>query len=149
MSESIWDPVEGLEDLKTPVMEEEIKKVIWELGALKFLDPDYFPLLFYRVFWEDTKCNLSNLLLDLTKGSAQLGRINCSLVTLIPKKDTPEKLGDYRPITLLNSSLKIVSKILANRLMPQLEDLVRKYQSGFIKSRNILEVVALAKEAKH
>lgn len=40
--------------------------------------------------------------------------------------------SNYRPIVLLNSDLKIFTKILANRLFVWLTHLVQKYQVGFI-----------------
>jgi hypothetical protein len=42
--------------------------------------------------------------------------INGSYITLIPKIDNPSKVGDFRPISLLNNSFKLVTKVLANRL---------------------------------
>lgn len=56
------------------------------------------------------------------------------------------KIEDYKSIALLNSPFKIVSKCLAYRLASQLGSLVKYYQSGFIKDRNILERVALRKK---
>lgn len=37
-------------------------------------------------------------------------------ITLVPKKQTPETVGDYRSISLLNSVLKLLTKLLADRL---------------------------------
>jgi hypothetical protein len=42
--------------------------------------------------------------------------INGSHIVLVPKKDNLLRVGDFRPISLLNSSMKILTKILANRL---------------------------------
>jgi hypothetical protein len=39
-----------------------------------------------------------------------------SHISLIPTTGTQEGINDYRPITLLNCVLKIVTKLLANRL---------------------------------
>nr|KYP48383.1 hypothetical protein KK1_029914 [Cajanus cajan] len=41
---------------------------------------------------------------------------NSTFITLILKKDDPQHLGDYRPISLVNYMYRILSKILANRL---------------------------------
>lgn len=35
--------------------------------------------------------------------------VNCPFITLIPKKDCPSSLGDYRPISLINSVYKILT----------------------------------------
>lgn len=50
---------------------------------------------------------------------------------------------------MLNSTIKIVSKILANRLVPKLKLLVKDDQTGFIACRNILKGVATTYEVIH
>lgn len=82
-------------------------------------------------------------------GITDLESINYSQLFLISKSKAPATVREYRPITLLNSSLKIVSKVLANRLSSLLTKLIGDYQSGFIKWRNILEGVAKAHEIIH
>ena len=66
-----------------------------------------------------------------------LESINDSYITLIPKVDNPESPGDFRPISLLNSVLKIITKLLANRLQKIILKIVHKNQYGFLKSRSI------------
>lgn len=41
--------------------------------------------------------------------------INTSFVILIPKTQCPKSLHEYKPISLINSSLKILTKVLATR----------------------------------
>ena len=68
---------------------------------------------------------------------------------MIPKKDNPQKVGDYRPISLLNNSMKIITKLLANRLQAMMTRLVHKNQYGFIKGRTIQDCLAWAYEYIH
>lgn len=56
------------------------------------------------------------------------------------------RLGDFKPIALLNSSLKIIAKIMANRLAPLMGDLIGDYQTSFIKGRSILDRIMIIKE---
>jgi hypothetical protein len=58
-------------------------------------------------------------------------------VVLIPKKNDPLKISDYRPISLIHSFAKIVSKLLANRLAPELNHMISINQTTFIKKRCI------------
>lgn len=103
-------------------------------------------LFFFKIFWENVKRDLAWLIEEIFKGISRLDRLNYSVITLIPKKYSLRQIGDYRPIALLNSTIKIVSKILANRLAPKLKLLVKDYQTGFITDRNILEGVAMTYE---
>jgi hypothetical protein len=54
-----------------------------------------------------------------------------------PKKDGAESISDYRPISLIHSIAKIITKVLALRLAPLINDLISPYQSAFIKRHNI------------
>lgn len=77
-------------------------------------------------------------------GRANLERINWANIALIPKVVSPDSPRDYRPISLINSSLKIVSMLLATRLGNVMNDLVDNNQSAFLKGRCILDNVAIA-----
>ena len=41
--------------------------------------------------------------------------LNSAYITLLPKKDGAEKVHDFRPISLVHSFAKLITKILANR----------------------------------
>jgi hypothetical protein len=56
---------------------------------------------------------------------------------LLPKKLDAERVGDSRPISLTHSIAKLFSKLLANRLAPELNSLVSRAQSAFIRRRSI------------
>jgi hypothetical protein len=56
---------------------------------------------------------------------------------LLPKKPDAERVGDFRPISLTHSIAKLISKLLANRLAPELNYLVSRAQSAFIRRRSI------------
>jgi hypothetical protein len=59
--------------------------------------------------------------------------LNQALVVLIPKKPNAEKITDFRPISLIHSFEKLISKMLANRLAPKLGKLITYNQNAFIK----------------
>nr|GEV24117.1 RNA-directed DNA polymerase, eukaryota, reverse transcriptase zinc-binding domain protein [Tanacetum cinerariifolium] len=64
---------------------------------------------------------------------------NSSFITLIPKNQEVKTTKDFRPITLIRSVYKIITKILANRMVVVLEDLVNEVQSAFVLKRQILD----------
>jgi retron-type reverse transcriptase len=78
-----------------------------------------------------------------------LQSINSSFITLLPKIDGPTRVNDFRPISLLNTSVKLITKLLSKRLQPEITKLVHKNQYGFIKTRTIQDCLAWAFEYLH
>lgn len=75
--------------------------------------------------------------------------INGSFIILVPKIDNPQNMADYKPISLPNNSLELLTKLLANRLQTCMPHLVHKNQYGFIKGRTIQDCLAWAFEYLH
>jgi hypothetical protein len=71
---------------------------------------------------------------------------NSSFIVLVPKKENPERVEDYRPISLIGCAYKILAKVLCNRMRLVLESLISINQSTFIKGRQILDIILIANE---
>ena len=114
--------------------------------SIKNLKPDKSPgcdgldIAFYRMFWLKIKQPLKDAF-DYAFSTKKLHiSARRGVLTLIPKKDRePTLLKNWRPLTLLNTDYKILSKVLANRLQPILQYLISECQTGFLKNRNIME----------
>ncbi|GJU22466.1 hypothetical protein Tco_1155808 [Tanacetum coccineum] len=65
---------------------------------------------------------------------------NSSFITLIPKVPNASMVKEFRPISLIGSLYKIIAKVLANRMVMVLNDLVNEIQSAFVADRQILDV---------
>jgi hypothetical protein len=81
--------------------------------------------------------------------SKLLKETNATILTLVPKKPNPTMMGDFRPIACCNVVYKIITKILANRLVLGLDGIISNNQAAFIPNRSILENVLLAQELVH
>lgn len=74
---------------------------------------------------------------DFEDGNLDISSINGSFITLIPKMDSPQGVNDFRPISLLNYSVKFLTKLLANRLQRVILSVIHENQYDFIKGRTI------------
>ncbi|KAK9048994.1 hypothetical protein SSX86_032039 [Deinandra increscens subsp. villosa] len=71
---------------------------------------------------------------------------NASFIALIPKKENPLLLSQFRPISLVGSIYKTVSKVLANRLKQVLNSVVSETQSAYVNGRSILDGALILNE---
>ena len=60
-----------------------------------------------------------------------------SFITLLPKKQSPETVNDFRPISLTNNSLEFLTKLVVNKFQAIISKCIHDNQYGFIKSRPI------------
>ena len=74
--------------------------------------------------------------------------ITKGVITLLKKggRHIWEGLDDYRPITLLNTELKILARVLANRLQRVISDLIGPEQTFAVKRRSIQDNLHLIRE---
>ncbi|GJT59826.1 RNA-directed DNA polymerase, eukaryota [Tanacetum coccineum] len=126
-------------DLEAEVSNEEIKKAVWDCGVDKSPGPDGFTFGFYKRFWSLIEKDV----LAAVKYFFHYSRIpkgcNSSFIALIPKTPEAKMVKDFRPISLIGSLYKIIAKILANRLVVVLGDIVNEVQSAFVADRQILD----------
>ena len=79
--------------------------------------------------------DITQAVLSCLNSSSILKSINHTFITLIPKVKNPERVSEFRPISLCNVIYKIVSKVIANRLKPYLNSIISETQSAFIADR--------------
>lgn len=100
--------------------------------------PDGFIGRFYKACWETIKVDVMAAIGAIHEGdTSHLHLVNSAYIVLLPKKEEANTVGDYRPISLVHSFVKILTKILANRLAPRMDELIASNQSAFIRGRRI------------
>ena len=132
--------------LSSPFSRDKIDKVILQMPIDKAPGPDGFNGLFLKRCWHIVKEDFYALCDDFFSGLLDLCAINSSFITLVPKNSNPTGVNDFRPISLLNCVLKILTKLLANRLQGIITDIIHDNQYGFIKTRTIQDCLAWAFE---
>jgi hypothetical protein len=137
--------------LDSPFSIEEVHKVIAEAPKEKESGPDGFLGLFFAVCWGIIKDDIMVAVQQFFTSNQQgLHLLNQAYVVLIPKKSCPQRVSDFRLVSLTHSFAKLVYKILANRLGLELGNLVAVNQTAFIKKRclhdNFIYVQQLVKD---
>ena len=138
--------IDGLDELIVPFTMAEIDQVIKTMPADRAPGPGGFTGIFLKTCWEVIKEDSYKLCNQFFEGNLNLESINEGLITLIPKVQAPSTINEYRPITLLNCCLKVITKLLANRLQRLVLKIVHRNQYGFLKGRTIQDCLAWAFE---
>jgi len=99
--------------------------------------------------WPIIKNDFYQLCHDFQSNSLCLRSINNSFITLVRKIDGAQSTSDFKPISILNSSIKLLTKRLANRAHNFITRLVHQNQYCFIKQRTIQDCLALSFEYLH
>jgi hypothetical protein len=113
---SLIQPISNLSELEMPFSHTEIDQIIKNFPTNKSPGPYGFNTDFVRKCWPVIASDFYELCDKFYEGSICIDSINGSYVTLIPKHSSPALVGDYRLISLLNTSVKVLTKLLANRL---------------------------------
>jgi hypothetical protein len=141
---------QDLSHLDAPFTTEEAWATVKDLPMDKAPGPDGFTGRFYKTCWGIIGSDVLAALNAIYGGHVfKLRLLNSAYVSLLPKKTDAISVKDYRPISLIHSFAKLVTKILAKRLAPLMPNLVSNNQSAFVRGRcihdNFLLVQQLAR----
>ena len=117
---------------------EEVGIALKELKNGKTPGTDGFPPDFYKFFWTEIKeLVYESILFVAEKGEMSIDQRR-GVINLIPKKDKDVRmLKNWRPISLLNTDYKIITKTLATRLKKVLPTVIHPDQVAYLKNRYI------------
>ena len=115
--------------LETHISSSEVHKSLKNLKNNKSPGTTGFPADFFKFFWND----IGAFLVRSFNCSIRKGELSTSqklgIVSILPKGNKPrEFLKNWRPISLLNTTYKIFSGIIANRLKEVLDTLIHENQ---------------------
>ena len=127
----------------------EVSKVIFHVKGSPSPRPDGLPACFYHHHWDTLGNNIINYTFDILDNNGSVFHLNQIHICLVSKKSNPLVPSDYRPISLRNVILKMVTKTIANRIKLHMDKIVNNNKSAVIHKRLIIDNIILAYESFH
>ena len=135
--------------LAEPFTAEDILEALAQMCPTKAPGPDGLSAVFYQKHWQSVKEGVLSTCLHILNDQGTIAPLNHTYIALIPKIAKPRKVTDYRPISLCNVIYRIVTKAIANRLKPMLDQIIAPTQSAFIPNRLITNNIIIGYECLH
>ena len=107
---------------------EELEDIIMSFKNGKCPGIDGLSIEFYKKTFGIIKHHLLNFINDSIFGKQVPRKINTGIIKLLYKDGDRRDLKNYRPITLMNVDLKIITKIFTRRLQPILSKVLHPDQ---------------------
>jgi hypothetical protein len=108
------------DDINLKLMEEvtqqEIKEAVDQMHPDKAPGLDGFTVRFFQQCWEIIKPDPAKMIRKSQASSKLGGSKNSAFLALIPKEKGALNFRRFRPISLCNTSYKILTKVIINRL---------------------------------
>ena len=121
--------------LEKKFTKEEVIQVLREMEGDKAPGLDGFTMAFFQKCWSVVEKDVMDVFDYFHRHSMFERYTNASFLTLIPKKCNAVNIKDFRPISLVGSVYKLLSKVLANKLRAVLDNLISKTQNSFVRGR--------------
>ncbi|KAL8156414.1 hypothetical protein AgCh_001488 [Apium graveolens] len=136
-------------DLIAKVTREEVRSAVFSMHPDKSPGPDGLNPAFFQSFWSVVSDDVVRFCQQYIDTGVLPDGINHSVICLIPKVKVPQTMSDLRPISLCNVLVRILSKVMANRLKMCLGSIISDRQSAFIEGRLLTDNAMLAFEVNH
>lgn len=125
---------------------EEVQKALQSMETGKAPGLDGLPMDFYKSFWTDLKEDLLEVLNDSLAGGLMPVSCRRAVLTLLPKKGDLSDIRSWRPVSLLASEYKLLSKVLATRLGKVMEEVIHPDQSYCVPGRSVFDNISLIRD---
>uniref|UniRef100_A0A1U7V1B1 Uncharacterized protein LOC104212570 n=1 Tax=Nicotiana sylvestris TaxID=4096 RepID=A0A1U7V1B1_NICSY len=123
---------------------EEVKRAVMGLNGDSAGGPDDFTGAFYQTCWETIEEDVVGMVRAFFCGQQLPKSVTHTNLVLLPKKKEVMTFADMRPIGLSNFVNKIFSRVIHERLIEFLPNLISQEQTGFVRGRSIVENAIMA-----
>lgn len=138
--------IESSRELVEPFTLKEIEGALASMDSTKAPGPDGINAGDLKALWQEIKDDFLKFFSNFfDKGIIPWG-LGSSFLALIPKIPSPKKPSDFRPINLMNVSLKLLTKVLALRMRKVIAMVVSDSQSAFIQGRQMTDCIIITAE---
>nr|XP_016467082.1 PREDICTED: uncharacterized protein LOC107789726 [Nicotiana tabacum] len=124
----------------------EVRADVFGLNGDSAGGPDGFTGKFYQSCWDIIGDDLFDMVRAFFNGHELPKCVTHTNLVLLPKKKEVCTFSDLRPISLSNFTNKVVSRVIHERLVGLLPNLISEEQAGFVKGRSIVENILLTQE---
>lgn len=130
---------EDQDGLMRPIDTEEIEEALSSSARGKAPGLDGFPFELYTFLLsiEEVASLLSRVMSQALQDAMMPRSWQQTCMILLYKKGDAADLGNWRPLSLINSDAKLFTKIITIRLRVPLDQLITPLQTGFVSGRNI------------
>lgn len=119
----------------------DIRDTFFALPRNKTCGADGFSAEFFFGCWDIIGSEVCDDVEEFFSSGSMLKQWNETTMVLIPKITNASSAADFRPISCLNTIYKVISKILASRLLLILAQIISPVQSAFLQDRLLDENV--------
>uniref|UniRef100_A0A8C5GMF3 Reverse transcriptase domain-containing protein n=1 Tax=Gouania willdenowi TaxID=441366 RepID=A0A8C5GMF3_GOUWI len=134
--------IEQKTTLDSPLTLQELQNALDSMSTGKAPGPDGFPAEFLKHFWSMLAPLFFRVVTEIKNKGYVGGHMNTANIKLLLKPDkNPMLPSSYRPISLINTDIKIISKALTSRLEKVVQSIIYQDQTGFIKNRHCTDNV--------
>lgn len=127
------------EALNAPFTESELWETLKSAQHKSAPGMDGFTYKFYVTFWDQFKDLLLEVFELAAKGTPVSRQRNTSVIRLIPKSGDLSDISNYRPISLINTELKLFTHLINRRMQKTLDFVVHPNQTGFVPERQMTQ----------
>ncbi|CAI5529451.1 unnamed protein product [Closterium sp. Naga37s-1] len=145
-----WKPLPGrkldadaVHTLETDWTEAEVQQAFKALSNGKSPGKDGLSKELFVRNWDVLGGEFLRMAHTFSENASLPASIKEAVTIFLHKKGDKDDLDNYRPITLLNFSYKVLARVVANRMKPLLHKVISAEQYGFILGRRISDAIGV------